>query len=497
MKDQWTGKAYALSSVQSYQVHSEWEWNWEPQTRFLIVENENSRNHEGLQQTLELLQEEMIDLKMNNQGGMPILQGNLLAAEKGDIVLELVAAEDDDNLEAYRIEAGGYVHIQSPSIRGLLYGIRTLMVKTRQNKSILYGIIVDFPVMKERALHIDIGRKYYSCKWIKEKIREMSYLRLNTLQLHFSENEGFTFVSERHPEAMSEKHLSMKEILEIKEEARRYHITIIPSLDSPGHLAHALRTHPEWILKDREGHAAKGALDITNPDARAFVTDLLDEYAELFHDSPYFHIGGDEFIDFETFGTYPQLAQFARDELGIPDGEGIDAYIAYINEIADRLEKKGFVVRAWNDGLYRLNQVQKVKLKSSIQITYWTKWHANMAPVQTLLDHGHEVINYNDGFFYYVLGENAGYKYPVAEHIYDLWHPGLFSRIDVPKQEYLRPYPRQLAGCSFAIWSDTPSAQTEDEVSEGIRDPLLAMAELSWLGKKRHESFSDVKRDSV
>lgn len=54
-------------------------------------------------------------------------------------------------------------------------------------KPIPHGVIHDYPVMKERALHVDIGRKYFTCQWIKERIREMSLLRLNTLQLHFSE----------------------------------------------------------------------------------------------------------------------------------------------------------------------------------------------------------------------------------------------------------------------------------------------------------------------
>lgn len=489
---------YAISNVQSYQISSEATWEWKPQSRFLVIDHELSDNHDRLDQTLKLLQAEIAQLKGLHHVGVSIIKGSISEALEGDIVIEWVKSADEEDLEKYTIEVGDYVHIHAFTARGFMYAIRTLMYKSLPDKPLSFGVITDFPVMKERALHIDIGRKYFSCEWIKQRIREMSLLRLNTLQLHFSENEGFTFVSERHPEVMSEEYLSRDEIDEILEEARKYHVTIIPSLDSPGHLGHALRTHQEWLLKDKDGNPAKGALDITNPDARAFVIDLIEEYAELFKDSPFFHIGGDEFIDFENFSAYPQLALFAQNTLGIADGEGIDAYIDYINEIATLLENKGFVVRAWNDGLYRSNLIQRVNPKSSIQITYWTKWHANMATVQTVLEKGHEIVNVNDAFFYYVIGENAGYKYPSAERIYELWHPGLFPRINESEgQEFKPPYPRELVGCSFAIWSDAPTAQTEAEVSAGIIKPLLAMAELSWIGEKRYDQFSELQASAA
>lgn len=171
--------------------------------------------------------------------------------------------------------------------------------------------------------------------------------------------------------------------------------------------------------------------------------------------------------------------------LNISGGTGVDTYIDYLNEVAEHLESMGWTVRAWNDGLYRADQTQRVAPKPSIQITYWTKWHPMMAPVEDILAKGHQVINYNDGYLYYVLGEHAGYTYPTAEKIRASWHPGLFpNRTGEAKQEYTGAYPRELVGTTFSIWSDKPEAQTEGEVAAGIRGPLRAMAELAWLGKQ-------------
>lgn len=490
MKEKAITSPLVLSGVPSYVTRPGALWKPSAESRLLLIDNGRSRNNEGLEQMLRLVQNETGQgLSPDGTNGFTRIAG-VDEASAGDIVIELA---DGDSSDAYKLEIGDYVRLQAAGERAVLYGLRTLLHRAGKDGGLARGILTDHPEMKERALHIDIGRKFFTAGWIKERIREMSRLRLNALQLHFSENEGFTLVSERHPEVTSERFLSREELADIVEEAAKHHITVIPSFDSPGHLGQALRTHPEWLLKNREGQPAKGALDITNPDAKAFVLDLIGEYAELFKDSPYFHIGGDEFIDFEHFDAYPQLGEYARNELQIEGGTGIDAYLHYLNEIAELLESKGFTVRAWNDGLYRLNQNERVRLKTSIQITYWTKWHPNMAPVQTFLDKGHDVINYHDAFFYYVLGENAGYKYPQGDNIYAGWHPGLFPRVNErERQEYAKPYPKQVKGCSFAVWSDKPEAQTEEEVAAGLREPLAAMAELAWTGEKRYGSFGEL-----
>ncbi|MFD1884456.1 S-layer homology domain-containing protein [Paenibacillus wenxiniae] len=220
----------------------------------------------------------------------------------------------------------------------------------------------------------------------------------------------------------------------------------------------------------------------------------MDEYAELFKDSKYFNIGGDEFIDFNHFDRFPQLQNYARNVLGIADGTGIDTFIDYTNQVAEHMEKKGFIARIWNDGYFRDNQTERVQLKKSIQINYWTKWDSHMAPVQTFIDEGFKLVNFNDAYFYYVLGENAGYTYPTGAKIYNEWHPGLFPNISsAVKQEYNSPYPAAILGASFAIWSDTPGAQTQDQVSAGVYEPLRAMAEKSWIGEKRYSDYAAFK----
>src|SRR5699024_5012693 len=108
--------------------------------------------------------------------------------------------------EAYKIDIGADgVQITAASENAAMYALRTIqqLLITNDNK-LTYGTIVDYPDLPERRLHVDMARKYITKDWIIQHIREMSYLKMNTIQLHFSENLGFRIESDVDPEIVSE-----------------------------------------------------------------------------------------------------------------------------------------------------------------------------------------------------------------------------------------------------------------------------------------------------
>ncbi len=474
------------------------EWNFSNDSRIIIIKDDNTIDNADLQQTVQLVNAEMeASSLIDNQ--LPIYVASASYIQDGDIVVTM----DYDNTtsfdEEYSVSVSNYALISSSSINGILYGLRTLSERIEDN-NFNYCEIVDYPDVAERSLHIDMARKYYTKDWIIDRIIQMSYLKMNTLQLHFSEDEGFRIECESHPEVMSDEYLTKDEIREIIAVAKQYGVSVIPSLDAPGHLEQALKTHEDYqldIIND-DGTLGKdaGALDISNPDAVQFMKDLYDEYAELFCDSEYFHIGADEFVTFSSIDDdCPALVTYAEELYG-EGASAIDAYVYYVNDMASYLEEKGFTVRVWNDGFYRSDTKQTVELKSSIQVDYWTRMFETIAPVQTYIDKGFKVVNFcdkaeplgstyanmTDSFMYYVNSQYM-YAHPTGENIYNYWHAGLFSNwgiLNVAKQEYeAGSYPDQLLGASFAIWND--SADEEQDVTEtNIYEPLLAMSQKCW-----------------
>jgi hexosaminidase len=42
-----------------------------------------------------------------------------------------------------------------------------------------------------RGMHVDNGRKYFTPAWLRDHIRELAYLKMNTFHLHLSDRKGF------------------------------------------------------------------------------------------------------------------------------------------------------------------------------------------------------------------------------------------------------------------------------------------------------------------
>ena len=381
--------------------------------------------------------------------------------------------------EGYVIEAGPVTELTAQSERGALYGLRTIM-ESLEEGGLAYGRIVDYPLTGERGLHLDAGRKFYTKEWIMERIREMSRSRMNTLWFHFSETEGFRIASDAHPEVPSLHHLSKEDVREIIRLARAYQIDINPALDCPGHLGQALQEHPRWQLPREMAEPLHSALNIALPEARRFLLELIDEYGALFAGSKTFHIGGDEFIDFNHFERFPVLVDYAREHLG-PQYGGVDAYVDFLNEVIAHVRSLGFQVRVWNDGLYRPDAGQRVELDRDVQIAFWSNWDKGMAPLKAFLDRGYQVVNYHSDYLYYILLVREHYSDPDPEKILHEWSPGMFPTHPLCGPQMLPPEAsEQMLGCCYSIWSDWPDIQSEEEVAARSRDSMRAFAMRCW-----------------
>lgn len=457
-----------------------------PATRIIVSE----MDAEQLRDEASLLAGELVALDQKHALGMdqaPQIVIGATPAGPSDIVLRLGNVENLASPEGYKILVDGSVTITGSSDTGVFYGTRTILQSLASSGGAQAATVLDEPAKPERSLHVDAARKYYSPQWFEQVIRDMASIKLNQLQYHFSENEGFRLESKSHPEIVSDEYLTQDEFASLLVLAEQHHVEVVPALDIPGHLDQVLNAYPQF----RASNTAEGrkVLDYSNPQARALLFEIIDEFAEFFPGSRW-HMGGDEIFNVEdptsAASRFPQLHNYAVTEVG-PEASIHDGYIHFLNEVNAHLNKLGKTqVRVWNDALYGAGTT--TDLDPSIDVTYWTKWHPSMPTVDTIRSHGHNVVNFNDAYFYYVLANPGGaYATPrPAADIYNEWRPGVFPNKDwtVPvggrAQVYPEPTPDWLTGSSFAIWSDAPARQTEEQVTAGIRLPLRAMAERVW-----------------
>ncbi|MER5631702.1 family 20 glycosylhydrolase [Streptomyces nitrosporeus] len=400
------------------------------------------------------------------------------AARAGDVELAL-GKKGEGGAESYTLKtSGNRVTISGPDQAGVFYGTRTLVQSLAADDTVPEGVVRDAPDRPQRGFNLDIARKHYSAEWIEARLREMADLKLNQLGLHFSDDQAFRIESETHPEVVSEDHLTKAEVRRIVKLAQSLHITVIGEIDSPGHLGAVLKAHPGLQLRDTQGTARQGAVDISKAESAEIVDDLLREYAELFP-GQWFHVGADEYQALtvsDPAASYPQLAVAAREKYG--DGATVqDLTEGWLNDRAAVVRKAEKIPKAWNDGFFSGGAVTAGK---DIEVEYWTGKEIGARPPQDYLAEGRKVINLNDEFLYYVLGEPNEFVYPTGERIYEQWTPFVLRGTE----PVAKRYSKQILGGRFAVWGDFPDAQTQAQVAEGIRMPLNAVSQKLWDPRK-------------
>ena len=428
------------------------------------------------------------DSRVVAPAGGPLTDEAKLLARELDLEYSSGTAGPSDVLLALDTEAGisregyvlrsrdGLVRVTGSTDTGVFYGTRTLLQTVRDQGRMADGTIRDQPARAQRGFMLDIARKHFSAEWIKDRIRQMGDLKLNQLQLHLSDDQAFRVESASHPEVVSDPHLTKQQVREIVDLAASRHITVIPEIDSPGHLGAVLEAHPGLQLRDAGGEPVQGAIDISDPKAGRLVDELIEEYADLFP-SGYFHLGGDEYLALtaeDPAASYPQLAAAARERFG--SGADVeDLATAWFNARAKTAREQDRTPQVWNDGMHSGGVVEPSRPR---QVTYWTGKEIGARPPEEYLRGDWKLVNMNDEYLYYVLGEPNAFTYPTGKRIYEEWTPAVV-RGTKPVPGSLSG-PDRILGGRFAVWCDLSGAQTPAQVAAGIRLPLAATAQKLW-----------------
>ena len=485
--------------LQSYKAdNSHKVWKMTADSRLAVLANQTNIENVRLQEVVKLVNSEFVE-----KGIISSPLAMVFAQEKdvsyGDILINIdktnPITNNSNSEEAYKITIGeDGVRLTGASENAVMHGLRTIQNLAITNDGLVYGEIMDYPNVAERRVHVDCARKYISKDWFIRQIREMSYMKMNALQIHFSENMGFRIECETDPAIVSDQYLTKVEVREILAEAKKYGIKVIPLFDSPGHVDQILKAHPEYGQVNNSGNHYRSGLDVTNPEAIAYIRSLYDEYMDLFEGCTDFHIGGDEYMEFDRPPFTTEYKSVLNSYAVEKYGQGYiwkDVIAGYINDLAEYVHDRGFTPRIWNDGVYygesSYEGAQKIKMHDYIGIDFWSQmsWNSSIANLQTFINKGHDTIyNINASFFYYVLRndkptdgrEQHSFDNLNADRkIYNEWTPGKFQgnpAVD-DNSDFIK-------GASMGIWCDNPNLCSEDVITEDIADELRALASKSW-----------------
>ena len=476
-------------NVQSYTKDSD-TFTLPKKSRLLVVSNEKSLNNEVLLRDLKRASSQLADRGVLSEAPQ-IVFGTLENAVDNDIIVKMGTNPDlTGKNDAYAVDIKNNITISAEDETGIYYGLTSVIQMLIEGDNVLTkGNIVDYSDVEDRSFHLDCARKFFTKDWIISLIKDLSWQKYNSIQLHFSENEGFRLQSDTLEaidgfQYVNNQYLTKQDMLEIIQVANEYHIEVIPSLDSPGHLGAVLRYLPSDYscasLFPSDGRRAQCFNIFTNDEARGFLIDLMTEFIDFFSEAgcKRFNIGGDEFLEkFSNFSNeqYVQIME-------------------YFNEVSAIAKSKGMTPRTWNDGVMYGNYTG-YKLDPDIEICYWAA-PQNCASIEKFVQNGNKVVNFSDIYMYYVLSswwlQNAC---PEGDRIYKEWHPGKFSTLQggIP-QTYNKPYANFIKGGSYAVWCDVPGYMTQDSVANNIFYRTRATAYKMWNTSDSMPEYADVKK---
>lgn len=191
--------------------------------------------------------------------------------------------------ENYRMQiSDGQISLSASSLKGLAHGTASLMqlIGGQTGNCLPIGAINDSPKMPYRNFMIDMGRNAHSLQLLKETIDLLWFYKVDSVQLHLTDDQRFAFPSTAFPE-LWDGLITAEQFKELDAYAKVRGVTIIPELEVPGHSSKLRRHYPEVFGKNESDLAGSDT-------ALEGIKTLLDEIMVVFPSATYIHVGGDE-----------------------------------------------------------------------------------------------------------------------------------------------------------------------------------------------------------
>ncbi|MDO4691659.1 MAG: beta-N-acetylhexosaminidase [Porphyromonadaceae bacterium] len=421
-------------------------------------------------------------------------------AKHADIRLEL-ATPWDASAEAYRLTIDKHgILIEGGAPQGVYYGLMTLRQLLLSAETQMQGIklpclqIEDAPKYRFRALMLDPARHFLPVDAVKQYIDRMSHYKLNTLQLHLTDDQGWRLAVDKHPRLTNvgakrsgdnrieeNGFYSATDLLELVAYAEQRGIEIISEIDVPGHTAALLTAYPElrgdmhpdstFVL----GRTDNVMLSATTPKVYEVLDDVLANLATIFPRGSRLHLGGDESAIKRNWARSTEHRQLMR-QLDYHSAEQLMGY--FFERVLASARKHGFRPMLWCEldeirmpaGRFLFDYPQDVALVS---------WRMGLTPkcIELTQQSGHELI--------LAPGESAYFDYP--QYRGDLpEHNNWGMPITTLKQAYTwdlgsgvtAKAHTHISGVMGTLWGE--AIKNMDRAYYMTYPRALALAEIGW-----------------
>ncbi|MGN6743803.1 MAG: beta-N-acetylhexosaminidase [Amnibacterium sp.] len=419
-------------------------------------------------------------------------------------------------VEEFRLDVDGTgVRISGGSASGVFYGCQALLqllppavFRRSRVPGVAWSVpavtVRDRPRFTWRGAMLDVARHFMPKHDVLRFIDLLAMHRLNVLHLHLTDDQGWRIEITRYPrltEIGSWRHetqvgashdsptdgrphggfYTQDDIREIVQYAADRRITVVPEIESPGHVQAALAAYPELSLTGEpfEVFTRWGInYNVLNMEESTveFFTNVLDEVMELFP-STYIGVGGDE-CPKDQWQADARTQERMR-ELGVADEEELQAW--FIGRLNEHITARGRRMFGWDE-------ILEGGLVEGATVASWR----GRAGAIVAARKGHDVVSCPDDVVYLDYRQSDSPDEPIPVSIV-LTLEDVYGFDPVP-QELTEAEAKHILGGQVNIW--TEHMDTPRTVDYLVFPRLCALAEALW--REGDGDFADfLKRMAV
>lgn len=332
-----------------------------------------SANTEDLNGELELLKELMQERRISiGDGHFPV------QLEITHISFPSICSRYQQSIKAqgYRLVVSDKsILIQAPTAAGVFYGIQTLRQMIDSDANVPQVEILDWPDLSSRMIMVDTARLNENIDYYKRLIKFCARYKINVFHMHLTDDSTSCLYQEDYPWLMDPHTLGAKQIEDLVAFAKRFHIEILPEIESLGHSA-MFKRHPQMrhilhqmpIVEEPKNRwyeiGTPGFTNVLCP-ASELTYEYLDKmYKQTarYFPHPVIHVGCDE-VD---------MTSCRRCEKKFPGISKSDWFAKHLLRCRKLVEKHNRKMALWGDMLLHYKEIAD---KIPVEDTIIFDWH--------------------------------------------------------------------------------------------------------------------------
>lgn len=392
----------------------------------------------------------------------------------------LLVYDADIPAKAYSLLVSDRVVLSASDDEGILYAMATLLqaVTCKDDGLFLEKMhIRDYPDKDYRALMIDLAREWHPVATLHSYIDLCFALKVKYLHLHFIDDQRYTLPSRSFPHLTDGNcHYSFEDIAALREHANACGIILVPEFEAPGHAASLNRHYPAVFANDMETDDAslvtEEGVRITADnlicagkiETMQGIRTLLSEIAEMFPETPYIHIGGDE-ANVRAWDHCSACREYMKKQ-GISDV--YELYSDFVGRVVHEVLSLGKTPIVWEGFPQKGND----RIPRETVVVAWESYYHT---ADKLLDAGFRIINGSWQPLYVVPAVTARWEYShiLAWNVYNWQHWWEKSKA-YPHPINVAPT-ENVIGAQLSVWESTYG----QEISH-VMENLAALSERTW-----------------